>query len=47
MMMTTEMRLVVVWCNPAQPVAVRAAHISEIWVGIGFGGEGLLPTAAR
>ncbi len=34
-------------CSLVQPVAVGAAYISEIWVGVSFGGEGLLATAAR
>lgn len=32
-------------CIPVQPVAVGAAYIREVWVGVGFGGEGLLATA--
>lgn len=32
-------------CSPVQPVAVGAADISEVWVGVGFGGEGLLAAA--
>jgi len=30
-----------------QPVALGAAHVREVRVGVGFGGEGLLATAAR
>ena len=33
-------------CSPVQTVAVSAAYICEVWVGVGFGGECLLAAAA-
>lgn len=32
--------------SSVQPVAVGAAYICEVWVGVGFGGECLLAAAA-
>lgn len=41
------MRLPLVQPRPVQPVAVGAAHVRQVRVGVGLGGEGLLTAAAR
>lgn len=50
MMMTAvvvKMWLLAAGRSPVQPVAEGAAYVSKVWVGVGFGGEGLLAAAAR
>ena len=41
-----EVGLLAVGCSP-QLLAEGAAHVGEVGVGVGFGGKGLLATAAR
>lgn len=44
--MVVKMWLAAARYSLVQPVAVGAAHISKVWMGVGFGGEGLLATAS-